>query len=387
MKLLVIFPSMERGGAEGYALTIARGAVKQGHAVAVASPSAPGTAGLVQDFCDAGAVWHALSIGRAATIFGRRPRFLVPWIEFYHALRLLRSLRPGVLLIVLPGPAACFAVQMAAAIVGIPAASCFQLTPRVAWQPTSLRRVLLQWARHQRQAWISVSEHNRDFVSRAFGMPSHDVHVIHNGAPMSPAMESPERARADCRAEMGLGSDARILVTVARLGVQKAHVVLLESIPTIIEKHPDVCFVWIGEGEQRASLEKRVAELGLEAHVRLMGFRTDIPRWLGAADVFVFPTHYEGLPFSLVEAMAAGLPVVASSVSSIPEVLDHGKAGLLVEQNTAEAWGPALLSLLDDPTEAFAMGARGRARAALYSEATMVEQTLELLQQLAEPGA
>jgi glycosyltransferase involved in cell wall biosynthesis len=184
--------------------------------------------------------------------------------------------------------------------------------------------------------------------------------------------------------ELGLSNDALLVLTVARLGMQKAHAVLLEAIPDILRLHPNVHFLWIGEGEQREALQQRIQTLGVGARVHLLGFRDDVPRYLAAADLFAIPTHYEGLPFSLVEAMAAGLPVVASVVSGIPEVLEDGAVGLLVEENTPESWRAGVCALLDDPARCAALGLAARHRAQHYDEARMTGDTLALLEHLAQ---
>lgn len=210
--------------------------------------------------------------------------------------------------------------------------------------------------------------------------------VIPNGAAFTASSLDPVVARSTIRERLGLPGNARIILTVARLGVQKAHAVLLEAIPEILARHPDAHFVWLGEGEQRDALSARVAELGLTRHVHMPGFQNDIPDWLRAADIFAFPTHYEGLPFSLVEAMAAGLPVAASRESSIPEILEEGESGVLVE-NTAEAWSNALSELLADAARCEMLRARARLRAKDFDETRMTQATLKLLEACARGGA
>lgn len=386
MRLLIVFPSIERGGAEGYALTMARAALGAGWKVEAASPPAEAVRELLREFEQAGAVWHPLRIGRAAAIFGRRPRPLVPIVAFIHSLRILWRLRPDALLIVLPGPAACFPTQLAAAVLGLPGACCFQLTPRAAWRPSALRRRCAAWARARGQRWVCVSQHNRDYIARVFRVDMDSLAVIPNGAAFTASSLDPVVARSTIRERLGLPGNARIILTVARLGVQKAHAVLLEAIPEILARHPDAHFVWLGEGEQRDALSARVAELGLTRHVHMPGFQNDIPDWLRAADIFAFPTHYEGLPFSLVEAMAAGLPVAASRESSIPEILEEGESGVLVE-NTAEAWSNALSELLADAARCEMLRARARLRAKDFDETRMTQATLKLLEACARGGA
>jgi glycosyltransferase involved in cell wall biosynthesis len=223
-------------------------------------------------------------------------------------------------------------------------------------------------------------------VSLAFRVDPGSLTVIPNGATFAAPSTDRAAARAVVSERLGLPGNARIILTVARLGVQKAHSVLLEAIPPIVAQHPDAHFVWLGEGEQRAVLSARVAALGLTRHVHLPGFQHDIPDWLLATDLFAFPTHYEGLPFSLVEAMAAGLPVAASRVSSIPEILDNGESGVLVD-NTAEAWTAAINALLADDALCETLGTHARLRAGDFTEAAMTRDTVALLEACAKGNA
>ncbi|WP_244329404.1 glycosyltransferase family 4 protein [Tolypothrix sp. PCC 7910] len=97
----------------------------------------------------------------------------------------------------------------------------------------------------------------------------------------------------------------------------------------MVEEFADVKFIWIGEGEQHKYLFKKLKECGLEDNVLFLGYRSDISRLLKAADIFVFPTHFEGLPFAPIEAMAHDPPIVASDASSIPELIEDKVHGLL----------------------------------------------------------
>lgn len=374
---------MERGGAEGYALAIARGAVAAGSEVSVAFPPCDVTRSLVHDFKEAGAHYLPLSIGRAAMILGRRPRMLVPWIECFHTLRAIARIRPDAMLAVLPGPAACFGVLVAAALLQVPAAACLQLTPLQSWSPSPLRRRLLRWAAARGQRWIAVSTQNLKYIKQAFYLPDGLLHLIYNGAPQN--TNKPQHTREALMEQWQIPAAATLVLTAARLAPQKAHEVFLDAAPAILHEHPHVHFVWLGDGELRETLAAKIEQLGLGQHFTLTGFSPQVSDWLRACDLYALPTHYEGLPFSLVEAMAAGCPVVASAVSSIPEVLNEGQAGRMVE-NTPGAWAAAVNGLLAHPAERSAVAAAAKARAAAFSEATMVADTLALISQLAAEG-
>ena len=104
---------------------------------------------------------------------------------------------------------------------------------------------------------------------------------------------------------------------------------MIPAIPHILKEFPDTIFLWVGDGPQRDHLQQRLEEYGVASHVTLTGYRQDVSALLHAADLFVFPTHFEGLPFAVLEAMACGAPIVSSRAASLPEIIEHGTHGLL----------------------------------------------------------
>ena len=171
------------------------------------------------------------------------------------------------------------------------------------------------------------------------------------------------------------------LVAVGRLDPVKGHDVLLSALPGV----PDVVLTVLGEGAQRAALEQQVAALGLADRVRLPGWSEDVAAALGRFDALVLPSRTEGWPLTVVEAMLAGLPVVATPVGSVAEAVRDGETGLLVPQDDPAALAAALVRLRDDPALRERLGARGRAvAAASMTAARMAEEWLALWGQLRE---
>jgi len=186
------------------------------------------------------------------------------------------------------------------------------------------------------------------------------VHVIYNG--VTPA--EPKRPRAEVRAELGLPEGAVVGVQVANLLPVKAHDVLVRALAQVRDEGTRLTMLVVGEGPERSRIETLAAELCLGPdRLRLLGFRTDVPDLLGAADLFALPSRMEGLPLSALEAMAQRLPVVTTRVGGIPEVVLEGKQGLLVPPEDAPALAGALAKLAKSEGLRRAMGDSGYARA------------------------
>ena len=170
--------------------------------------------------------------------------------------------------------------------------------------------------------------------------------------------------RRAAQAPAGPVPDARPLVAVvADLWPLKGHRILLDAVARVRRRFPDACFALVGDGPERSALERRAVQLGIGSAVAFLGKRDDVPAILARADAACLPSA-EGVPNAIIEAMAARLPIVATSVGGNPELVEHGVTGHLVPPGDADALAAALIALLRDPAGARAMGARGRARAA-----------------------
>ena len=141
-------------------------------------------------------------------------------------------------------------------------------------------------------------------------------------------------------------------------------------------------FVWVGDGEQREQLQRSVQDYGVAEQVLFLGHRSDVPRLLQAADLFVFPTYYEGHPFALLEAMAAGLPVVTAATGGIPEAIEHNVHGLLTRPGDSCELLEALRWALRHPEAMQTMAHQAQQQAQNFSVAQMVQATLDLLRTL-----
>jgi L-malate glycosyltransferase len=191
--------------------------------------------------------------------------------------------------------------------------------------------------------------------------------------------------RAVVRAELGLDPDSLVVGTVANLRAQKAYPDLLEAAVTVVERLPGVRFVAVGQGPLEETIRALHAQLGLGDRVLLLGHRPDAVRVMAACDVFVLASHWEGLGVAVMEALALGLPVVATAVGGVPEVVEHGREGLLVPPGRPRELAAALETLLTDTELRRRMCEAASRRGASLSIDTAVRRTEDVYQALALP--
>jgi glycosyltransferase involved in cell wall biosynthesis len=196
---------------------------------------------------------------------------------------------------------------------------------------------------------VAVSERVRRQAIFKEGVRPELIVVIPNGirAIQTFSKNSPEVN--GLRAELGFQPSDHIFLTVGRLVTQKGHSFLLDAIPEVVAAFPAARFVFVGDGPLRPELEDRVAALRIQDLVRFLGIRDDIPLLLSTADGFILPSLWEGLPIALLEAMSAGLPVIATDVEGVDEVIQNGENGLLVPPADPTALAAAILHMLSDP--------------------------------------
>ncbi len=215
-------------------------------------------------------------------------------------------------------------------------------------------RWLMRWT----DTVVASAEAVRDFyVDQVKADPS-KVEVIYNAVDWAQLQST--MTREEMRAEVGIPAEAKLAGIIARLTKQKAHHVLFDALAQTPELS-DVHVMVVGDGELRDELTRRVSDLGLAARVHFAGARRDLGNVLASIDVFLMPSLWEGLPLSLVLAMGAGLPVIATSVAGIPEVVQQGVSGLLVEPGDVPGLGAAMARVFGNDTERVLMGQAARA--------------------------
>lgn len=215
-------------------------------------------------------------------------------------------------------------------------------------------RAVESWLARRTDTIIAISSRVRDVILADGRIEPSKVVVIPYGyAPGAPT--SPTRVRES----LGVDSDAPLVIAVGRLVPQKGHDVLIRAFEAVSRNVPRAQLVIVGEGPSRAELERLAGSLGIGEVVHLVGQRDDALEFLRAATLVVHPSRWEGFGIVLLEAMSFAKPIVASAVSAIPEIIEHGRSGLLVPPDDPEMLGSAIRDALLSP-DRDAMGFRGR---------------------------
>ncbi len=223
----------------------------------------------------------------------------------------------------------------------------------------------------RRDRVVGVGEAVRKALIENEGLSNDRVSVIYNGIDLTPFTDK-GRDRETARQEMGVSSDDLVILQVARLDYLKDHATALRALGHVVRQRPSAQLVLVGEGPERGKIEELTRQAGLENHVRLLGLRKDVSRLLYAADVFLLTSISEGIPLTLIEAMAASLPVVSTRVGGVGEVIEDGSTGLLAPAGDDSALAEKVLQLAADPQRRSRMGESGRRRAAaIFSESRM----------------
>jgi glycosyltransferase involved in cell wall biosynthesis len=324
------------GAVEEYVAALARELRRRGEPVAILHPDDP----VLAPFAALGGEPYDLD---------------APWLTVRLARR-LRALRPRVVHVTDVFPQGLVAARLARA----PCVLVTHHTPELprednlaggAWQR-------LGWA--MRPQVVYTSETDRRTDARALR-----THVV----PLGIDLDRFTRGRAVL--------EGRIVGNVARLAEQKGHRDLLSAAPRVLAEHPDVRFVVVGDGELREELEALAAPL--EDRVVFLGAREDVPDLLASFDVFAFPSRFEGLCLAVIEAQAAGVPVVATPVGGIPENVVEGETGFLVARNDVRALAERISWCLAHPGDAARLAQEARRRVLeRYSAERMVAETLAL---------
>ena len=252
--------------------------------------------------------------------------------------------------------------NISAKLLRLPSVCTIHVMPSLDVKTKTKLHQKVEWftLRHFCDRVIAVSEEARQYHRTISGAPNGQVKTIYNGIDLTTFsnMDS-ARERSQVRAELGIPPEADVLVTVAVLRPPKGIQFLIRAMPAILASHPNTYYLVVGSGSHRDALVEEVSRAGVNERVVFAGMRKDVPRLLASSDIFVLPTLTEALPTVLAEAMAARLPLIASRVGGIPEMVTEGQNGFLIEPEDQESLSRACIRLLKNQEERAEMGAEG----------------------------
>jgi glycosyltransferase involved in cell wall biosynthesis len=226
---------------------------------------------------------------------------------------------------------------------------------------------------------VTVAHYVRKLFEQEWQLKPNQLKVIYNAVPIERYNTIPEPSlRSEIKPDP-------IILAVGRLIPDKAYDLLLEAAHQILARHPGAQFRFVGQGTELAALQAQAQRLGIEQQVQFLGMRRDIPQLLAECDIFVLPSHREGLPLSVVEAMAAARPVIITDVGGNRELVTHNENGIIIAPGNANLLATALTDLLEHPERWNLLGSAGRRRILQhFTMETMVQQYQAIYNRLAK---
>ncbi len=368
IQVLHLLATMPVGGAEDLVAAIVRGLNPAKFAVQAATIGPPGP--VAEELAASGHPVKSLHLDLKRTPF---------WAIVRQVRRLLEEVRPHILHTHLYHPN--LYGRLAALGLGLKGvvASVHNSYPRV-----KVHRCVWNWLlSHVTDLVLVSSPQVYEEVRRFDRVPSGKLKVFPYGIHLK-ALDLPLTFN---QARQLLGVSGFCLGVMARLEEQKGHRHLLAALPDLARNIPDLTVLLVGEGREGEALQGLARDLGVSNLVRFLGTRRDLPVVLKALDLVVQPSLWEGLPLTLLMAMGAGRPVVATRVGGVPEVIAHGENGLLVEPGDSRGLAQAILNLYGNPDLRTRLAAAGRETVARrYSQEAMLQRLEDLYLELWEKG-
>jgi glycosyltransferase involved in cell wall biosynthesis len=341
--------SLDVGGLERIVLDLASVGRRRGHKVSVVCLEKPGTLAAQVE-----------AVG-ATVVCLDKPPGLTAWLR-ERAATILTQLAPDILhthtvgALWYLGPVA----QMSCRIPVLHTEHIDNVGKATGWWTKLKTRVLWHKAGRFADRFCCVSNDVARSALRWWTVPSSKVETVLNG--IDTDRYTDRNMRSQIRASFGIAEGAKVVGTVGRLNEVKSQNLLLRAVAELGTDHGNVHILLVGDGPERASLERLASELGLASRTHFAGYQQNPEHFLSAMDAFALTSRIEGLPLALLEAWAAGIPVVSSAVGGVPKVVVDGESGFLFPNGDVPALTKALVKLLTDRNAATKMAAAGLAR-------------------------
>ena len=367
LRVVLCVNSVAMGGVEEHVRQLGTGLTERSALVTAIVPEDPTIDPLARAAEAAGIVVERLTL--AQDMFSRSGAR-----RLGRMVRLLRALRPDILHLHLVGFNGGRWVLLAALLARVPSVVCtIHIAPRdrQSWRVRLDRSVLSRAI----DGYVAVSRASRERLVRYLGLSPRKVVVIPNAVELRRFAAPAAPRRRAVLLECGIPADAPVIGVLARLSEQKGLTYLVSAMPAILAAHPETHLLLVGDGPLQEDLAAQARSLGVDHRTHFVGYRANTVDFLRAMDLFVLPSLYEGMPLSVLEAMGAGLPVVATAVDGTPEAVLDGETGCLVPPADSAALASAVNRLLGDRSRAATMGRNGRACAeAQFSEVALLDR-------------
>jgi glycosyltransferase involved in cell wall biosynthesis len=360
LRVIQMIPDLRVGGAERVAVTLANGLAERGHKVMLLAIKGGGAQEMhVRE--DLGVELRILGIQRDSI---KRP------LRFVRSMKKLRGsicdifeeFKPDVINTHIPEDdlVASDCVKRTGIGVHVPLVQSlmFHVHRDGLDFRTRMRLKMMRKMFYRSGVTLAVSSGVAKQITALTGLPEDRMEVLHNVTDIRPYADLP--SKADARKSLGLDVDRPVVAGLGRLHPAKNFPMFVRASKAILDKHPDVQFMIIGEGDQRGKVEAAMKEAGVGDSWTLLGQRNDVPQCLAAADIFVQSSDYEGFPVAVVEAMAGGLQIVATDVASLGEVVQDGTHALLIEAGAQDDLSARVNELLENPEKGQALAAAAK---------------------------
>jgi glycosyltransferase involved in cell wall biosynthesis len=366
--IFYLITSTNVGGAEKAVLQLIRNLDRQEFKIYVCSIKKPGAfANSLAAEADGFFSLNLAENGGAAALI-----YFIP--SLVRLIRLLRRTSPAIL--------HCFLFRanllgrIAGTIAGVPAIiSSIRVIEAGSRVKNGLDRLTAVLA----DKYIAVSDAARAYTIKHSKLAPQKIITVYNGI----ECRNTYQGQAVSRRNLEVDENDLVLALIGRLHKQKGHLVLLKALPFILLEAPQTKVLFCGEGEEETCLRRMVENMGLAGHVRFLGLLENASRILPHIDILVLPSLWEGMPHVVLEAMAAGRPVVASRIEGLDELVEDGKTGLLFRSGDSRSLAEALLKLINNRGLAQTMGAAARERVMKnFQLKETVQKTVRLYQEL-----
>lgn len=278
------------------------------------------------------------------------------WLRPARIFRFLREHRPDV--VHTQNVAAFLDSALAARAAGVPVVVHTDHSKRY---PEKRRYMLAErWMSGLADAFCAVSDDTKRDLVRFEGIPESRIEVVYNGYDLPSVPGAADRR--EVRSSLGIDESAPVIGTVSRLEWQKGHDLLVAAMPLVLASIPSARAVIVGGGSKEGEIRAQIRALGLDGKIFLTGVRHDAPRFMSAFDLFAMTSNFEGMPIAALEAMALSLPIVSTAVGGVPEVVEDGVTGRLIEGRDPATLAARLVELLSDRGALGRLGEAARLR-------------------------